>query len=251
MDEHQSEENLSEEDKERDVPAKWRRKSLKQIFSRPNIIRVVNMIVCGIAFAALWIAFFLTLAGVIEDPYNRMFSYAACSLLMLAPFIIEMIFGIKLSDFILTFFVLYALLAGVLGAGFALYRIVPYFDKAVHTLFGYVGCIVGLLIVCKLSDYKRLNPLFVVIVCFAVSLACGACWEIMEFTADMFFGQTAQGLPVTTVDGKTVVDRLDTMLDIICNFCGAILFIIHYIVHVLTRRNLVMGSIIRDLNRKD
>lgn len=230
---------------------KFRRKSPQEIFSLPSKLRVAMMIVCGLTFVLLWVAFFLTLGGIMPDPHNRMFTYAMTSLLMLAPYIIEMAFGVKFSDFILTFFVVYAFLAAVLGAAFALYQTVPYFDKAIHALFGYVGCVVGLLVVCKLSDYDKLTPFFVATVCFAVSLACGAVWEILEFSADIFFGQTAQGKPVDLAGGGTGVLRDDTMLDIVCNFCGAVVFIIHYVIHVMSRRNLVMGSIIRDLKKKN
>lgn len=237
------------EEKGTETPAKWRRKTPYEIYAKPSKLRIVDIVISAVVFIGLWVMFFIALAGV-WDPYDRKFSYIACALLMLAPFIVEMIFGIKIGDFILTFYIAYALFAGVLCSGFAFYKIVPEFDKVAHSLFGYVGCLIGLLAVCKLSDYNRQNPLLVVIVCFAVSLACGACWEIMEFTADLLFNQTAQGVPVETVDGALVVDKLDTMLDLICNFCGAIVFIIHYVIHVTTKRNLLMGSIIRDFNKR-
>lgn len=244
-----NEENRADTKEESEEIVKWRRKTPNEIFSHPSKLRIANMVVAAIVFVGLWVMFFIALAG-IWDPYDRKFAYVACSLLMIAPFMVELIFGVKISDFVLTFFIAYALFAGVLCSGFAFYKIVPEFDKVAHSLFGYVGCIIGLLIVCKLSDYNRQSPLLVILVCFAASLACGACWEIMEFASDLLFNQTAQGVPVETVDGAIVVDRLDTMLDIICNFCGAVVFVVHYVIHIATKRNLIMGSIIKDLNKK-
>lgn len=77
-------------------------------------------------------------------------------------------------------------------------------------------------------------------------MMCAACWEIMEYLSSMFLGQTAQGAPVETVNGKKVVDITDTMLDIISNFGGAVLFLLHYALHKLTKRSLLLGAIVKD-----
>lgn len=232
------------------APVRRGRKTPKEIFSHPSKLRLANIVVCAAVFVLLWVMFALVSAGVVPDPYDRRFSYVVTSLLMLAPWLIELIFGIRLSDFVLTFGVAYALVAGVVCSSFALYKIVPNFDKVVHFAFGYVGSLVGLLIVCKLANIRELRPVFVAVVCFAVSMACGAVWEIMEFVTDLLFAQTAQGMPVETVTGEFVTPRDDTMLDIVCNFGGALVYLIHYVIHRATGRSLLIGAMVEDFSKR-
>ena len=117
-----------------------KRKSVREIFAKPSILRIVNLSIMLAVFILMWVMFFATLAGM-PDPHNRKLTYAMCSLLMLAPPLIELVFRVKFSDFLLTFYLVYVIFAGILGAGFAFYQTVPYFDKVAHSLFGYVGCI--------------------------------------------------------------------------------------------------------------
>ena len=65
-----------------------------------------------------------------------------------------------------------------------------------------------------------------------------------------FLGQTAQGAPQLTESGKYVVDITDTMLDIISNLGGAVLFLAHYIAHKVSKKSLLMGAIVKDFNQK-
>ena len=243
------EKDINEETSEITVK-KRRRRSPKEIFSKPSPLRIINMIVSFAVFVWLWVMFFLTVADVIADPYNRLLSYAMVSLLMIAPYLIELVFGFKWSDFVLTFIIIYALLAGVVGAALAGYGRIPYYDKVVHGVFGYVGSLVGLYITCRFYDLSTLNKVFVAIVCFAVSMGLGAVWEILEFSSDTFLGQTSQGGFVETVTGEWVTPVTDTMLDIICNFAGAVVFLIHFIIHSVSKKNLLLGSIIKDFSIK-
>ena len=108
---------------------------------------------------------------------------------------------------------------------------------------------------CKLADYKTAKPALVIIVTFSVSMMCAACWEVMEYLSSRFLGQTAQGVPQETTDGKFIVDITDSMLDIIANLGGAALFLLHYALHKITKRSLLIGAVIKDFcsgpSRKD
>ena len=48
------------------------------------------------------------------------------------------------------------------------------------------------------------------------------------------------------MSGALVVDITDTMLDIISNLGGALLFLAHYALHKATKRSLLLGAVIKD-----
>ena len=96
------------------------------------------------------------------------------------------------------------------------------------------------------------------------SLGTACAWEIMEFAVDVLAGQESQGhVPpevlaqleakgITGVaaawEGMKYVSVLDTDLDMLCHFGGSLLFCAHYVVHALTGKNLLMGSLIKDIS---
>ncbi len=180
------------------------------------------------------------------DPYNRLWSSFGSALLFLVPIVFDLFFHKKISDFIVTFFIIYMIFASLIGSVFYLYNITNWYDKLAHSIFGYVGGIIGLYVICKLSDINSHKILYTMIVCFAISLACGAVWEIWEFSSDMLFHQQAQGKPLEVITGEYITPVTDTMFDLICNFGGAIVFCLHFLIHKKTGKNLVMGSIIKD-----
>ena len=223
---------------------KVEKRSFRQLFFQ-SPLRVIThvFVVCVVIFLIVRLIIVLVIG---EDPDNRLFSYFAVSLLFLLPYAYELIFRRRISTFVLLFYVLYVFVSGALGNCLGFYGRFLGFDKVMHSLFGYVGCIIGLLAVCKMADYHSLSPTFVSFVCFAVSLACGAVWEIIEFSGDTLLGQSAQGFLVQTTDGALVRALLDTMLDLISNFIGALVFVIHYLFHRLIERNLIIGSMVQD-----
>ena len=72
-------------------------------------------------------------------------------------------------------------------------------------------------------------------------MATAGIWEVIEFSADNIFGQTAQGAPI---NGVVPVD--DSMFDIIVHFVGCLLFTLHYCLDRFTHKNLGLTSIIED-----
>ena len=181
----------------------------------------------------------------VNDPKNRVMACVVTILFLVIPILIEIIFKTKISNIIFLIYLLYVAIAAVWGASLNAYNEIYALDKIVHFAFGYVGCVAGLIAVCKLENCNNLKPLTIIFVCFAVSMACGAIWEIMEFASDQFLGQTAQGIP----DANGVVSVLDTMLDLCCNFGGAIIFVIHYSLHLLTKKDLLIGYMKSEFSR--
>ena len=92
-------------------------------------------------------------------------------------------------------------------------------------------------------------------------------WELVEFFADMFFGQTSQGAvseeitQTIAAQGYTgvranwetlkYVSVMDTDLDMLCHAGGSIVFCLHYLLHALTGKNLGMGSLVRDIRGEE
>ncbi len=208
-------------------------------------LRIAMLVISGILCLACF-GLFLYLLISKYDPYNRLWASFGTALLFLVPVVVDLIFHKKVSDFIITFYIIYMIFAGLIGSVFYLYNITNWYDKLAHSIFGYVGGIIGLYVVCKLSDINSHKIFYTMIVCFAISLACGAVWEIWEFSSDMLFHQQAQGKPLEVITGEYVTPVTDTMFDLICNFCGTIVFCLHYLVHKKSGKNLTMGSIIKD-----
>lgn len=191
---------------------------------------------------------FVTVLVTGEDPDGRMLSYLAVAVLALLPYLFELISRRRLTTFVLLLYTVYLFVAGFWGGCMCVYERVPGTDKVVHTLFGYVACIIGLFVVCGMNDYSGLSPVFVAITCFAVSLALAACWELVEFAGDAFLNGTYQGDYVETAAGTFVQPKNDTMTDILVHFIGSAVFELHYILHRLTRKNLGMGYMINDFS---
>ena len=82
-----------------------------------------------------------------------------------------------------------------------------------HTIFGYVGGIIGLYILVKFSDYTKMTTKFIVIITMFVSMGCASIWEIIEYACDNIIGTASQG---PAIDG--VVSLKDTMNDILVSF---------------------------------
>lgn len=152
--------------------------------------------------------------------------------------------------------------AQVLGEVEHFYTGLPGWDTALHTLNGFVAAALGFSMVYLLNQKSpnlRLSAGYMALVAFCFSMTVGACWEIVEFTGDTFFGQDmqkdaivtsfnsvaldpnhAQGLvSVNGITGTTIhtetgdvevpggyldIGLHDTMKDLIVNLIGAIVF---------------------------
>lgn len=169
--------------------------------------------------------FFYTLLFAYND---RLLNYLTISILFMAIYILERIFKIHLSDLIHTIYFLFIFFYAYLGFIINFYGVFPHYDKIMHSGFGYIGSLFGLFIICQLTKIDKLNNTFILIFIFAISLMCGALWEIFEFLTDNVLKTNMQGPILNTIDGLKIRDVKDSMYDLICNLIGAIVFIVHY-----------------------
>ena len=170
--------------------------------------------------------------------------------LWLIPFACHIWFRRAVSDGVLLIAEIFLFFASFLGSCVRLYDLIGWYDIAMHSVVGYVAALLGLFFVCILADVGRLRPAFVLLVCIAVSLAIAAVWEMYEFVTDLWLAGGAQGAPVETVTGDFVVPVNDTMEDILCNTGGALVFAIHYLAHVWSKKDLGIGFFKRDFTTK-
>lgn len=223
--------------------------SIKTVNRKVSPLRIGVFIYSGLA-ACFTLSYFLYIVISGNDPYNKFMTTMLVTVMFLLPVAAHLIFGNYVSDFVMTFYVAFLTVASLLGQVLRFNDLFPWYDKFCHFTFGYVGALAGLFVMCKLADYKNTKPALIFIVTFCVSMMCAGCWEAMEFFSSRFLGQTAQGQPVETVDGEWVVDVSDSMLDIIANLGGAVLFLIHYALHKATKRSLLLGAVVKDFCSK-
>lgn len=170
-------------------------------------------------------------------------------LLWLVPFVCVPLFHKWVSDGVYAVAEVFCFFASFLGTIMRFYPNVWWYDLAMHTLFGYIGGIIGLFIACKMTDIKKLSPAFLIVFCFAVSLTFAALWEVFEFSSDRLLGNDAQGIHIPDGNGGYFIDVTDTMEDIICNLIGAVVFSVHCIAFALSKKSLGIGALIADFNR--
>lgn len=168
--------------------------------------------------------------------------------LWLVPFVLGPLLRRYIGDSLWLLFVVFAFFASFLGTIMRFYENIWWYDLAMHTVFGYIGCLIGLFFACKLADIYALRPLLIALFCFCVSLMFAALWEVFEFAGDLLLGNNAQGDPVQTVTGELFIPVNDTMEDIICNLTGAVLFLLHYGLHRLSRRSLGFCMFMKDFS---
>ena len=136
--------------------------SLKQYLKKTGPLLFIAFAVSAV-MAAVMIA--LTIyRSVNHVPGENLAVLIGNILLWLVPFAAKWLFKEKISDGIYFFFVIYAFFASFLGSIMSFYGKYWWYDIVIHTIFGYVACMIGLFFVCKLCEIYKTSPLFVVLV---------------------------------------------------------------------------------------
>ena len=209
-----------------------------------HVVNYVLMILLSLTCVGLAIYYYL-----IGDPNNRLLASIGVAILFVAPILVELIFRRKFSNLILLCFIIYSVLAGLLGCVFNFYNIDTlklnvWYDVFIHGLAGYVFCFIGLILISRFGEYKKLNPWLVLLFCVFATLAIELIWELMEWFADSCLGQQSQGHPPVGQPAPLVTD---TNIDMLCNFVGAVVFAIHFIVGKFTKAKLGIKYIENEL----
>ena len=218
----------------------------KQTVKNIPPMRWVTYAICAaMFFVMIGITIYQAAANILEE---NIFVMIGNVLIWLVPFAARPVFKDHVGDGVYLFFAVYVFFASFLGTVMRFYVNIWWYDLLIHTLFGYVGCIIGLFAACKLCDIKKISPAFAVVFCVAFSMMLAALWEIMEYLGDQWLGNDAQGNS-HWVDGILMRNVKDTMEDIICHTCGSIVFALHYIAHVLSKKSLLLDALKADFSK--
>ena len=190
-----------------------------------KIFRIINLVLMVMqSLFCLGLAIYYSQIG---DPNNRLFSSVMMALASLIPFGVELIFRFRFPALMFLFYQIYLLFAGTIGSALYVYYLVSFYDIIIHCLAGYVFALLGIFLLSKTTNYQKQSILFVALFCFLFSMACELVWELIEWACDNLFDQTAQGVPVSEYGVPFVTD---TMQDMLCNFAGGIVFVLHYVI---------------------
>lgn len=146
-------------------------------------------------------------------------------ILTILPYIFAKIFKINYPKIVQIMYYLFLFLSLFLGTFIGLYIVAPLYNRFVHIYGGALLGVISMFFIrhISLGRDKKPNPMLVFLFVFAFSMCFEACWEIWEFVGDSVFNLNMQTYASGGVDlvGKNAL--LDTMLDICCNFVGAII----------------------------
>ena len=180
--------------------------------------------------------------------------------LLYLPSIIERKLAMRLPTALEITVVVFIFASEILGEIACFYVTVPFWDKAMHTVSGFIYAAVGYSMADILNrDHRisfRLSPVFLAVVAFCFSMTIGALWEIFEFSVDVLLNKdmqkdtvlheitsvaldptrsnipiTVSGIRDTVVNGQSLglggyldIGLHDTMQDLIVNMIGALVF---------------------------
>ena len=152
----------------------------------------------------------------VRGDWESSVSTAFVFLLMSLPGILKHRYRIYLPFALELWIVLFIFLTLFVGGIGDVYREFPIWDKILHFQSGLLLSASGYVIVYTLNESEAttldLSPVFVSVFAVAFSLAFGAIWEMIEFAGDTIFGSAWQ------------INNTDTMLDLIADGVGALIF---------------------------
>ncbi|MBR6810826.1 hypothetical protein IKM56_00075 [Candidatus Saccharibacteria bacterium] len=151
----------------------------------------------------------------IFDPnYSKWGGVIAGVILPFLPEIFSKLFRIKISYRVELMYYIFLILALSLGISADLYKTVPLYDKAVHTLSGAGTALIGFYML-RYFKAEKTPAVFRGMFMIFFSISVAVAWEFFEFFCDKCLGQHMQQLVTTGVD--------DTMLDMLVATIGAII----------------------------
>lgn len=216
-----------------------------QLSKKDKIFKIVNLCIMAVLFvASLSVGIYKQVTGLNKS----IFTGIAIGFYFLIPYIFELVFRTRLSNVLFLGIEIYLFFAGFLGSVLSFYSYFSWYDIVVHTCMGYFVSMLGIFIISRLTEYKKISPIAVAFFCLIFSLGVELVWEISEYIVDLAFGLKMQG-PKMGVDeyGNLVPLVSDTIIDLCCNFTGSFLFFLHFIIGKFTKHSLGINTIETEL----
>lgn len=178
----------------------------------------------------------------IKYAVDKELSYTLISLsVILIAFVPNILrkFKLRIFDQMELLYLIFILLAQVLGSMMKFYDLVPGYDKVVHFMSGIISALGGIYLLVVLKKYDKKALVFNAIFIIFTSLAVASIWEIFEFTCDNLLGNDAQRVLTSGVN--------DTMLDIIMAFLASSLVTLCYLYEEINNKKLLIKNYIKKL----
>ncbi len=211
----------------------------KKVLKKRDWPKIFGMILfISLALSIVFIIVSMILAPIKplpEDPYRKVKSDYTLMLLqccmgvvvMFLPGMMEKRLKLGIPSYIFVLYFVFLYCAIYLGEVRNFYYEVPHWDTILHAFSGAMLGALGFALVDILNRADRvpihLSPFFVAFFAFCFALACGAVWEIYEFTFDGLLGLNMQKYAMedgTPLNGREAL--ADTMKDIIVDAIGAL-----------------------------
>ncbi len=136
---------------------------------------------------------------------------------------------IDIPDFLYIIFIFFCLAHFFCGEILGFFVKIKWWDSALHTFSGMLIALLSFSLINLLnknSENFKLNIGFMALFAFSLTVAIGVIWEIIEFSADTWFGSNMQRAYVSTMNGRGEpllgqAALADTMKDLILDALGA------------------------------
>lgn len=214
------------------------------------------------------------LAQILNRNYENVYICILTLALFTVPSFVEQRLHVDLPDALEIVILVFIFAAEILGEIQEYYIIIPYWDTVLHTINGFLFAAIGFCLVNLLNENKRvslsLSPFYMAVTAFCFSMTIGVLWEFFEWAMDSWFGLDMQKDTVVTAfhtvsfSGHNVVTHVtnvtdtvlifsdgteralglggyldlglyDTMMDLLVNFLGAVVFSVFGYFYVKTK----------------
>ncbi|MGI6216632.1 MAG: hypothetical protein ACOYIK_03350 [Coriobacteriales bacterium] len=222
-------------------------------------------------YIVLWsLAALCLVRQIMTAHYENFFACLVALVLLNVPRLVERSFHIDIPPVFEAIIYAFIFAAQILGEVDHFYVSLPFWDTILHTINGFLACAVGFSMAYLLNSSNhpvKLSAGYMALTSFCFAMTVGACWEIIEFVGDSFFGQDMQkdflvnsinsvaldptqsqqlvnvndiiSTTIHTANGNITVNggyldigRLDTMKDMIVNLIGALAFMVFGYIYV-------------------
>ncbi len=192
---------------------------------------LLSIICSGLAILSTSIFYILMGANIIENNNRVIFAFVFILICAWLPFIVEIIFKLKITKLSLVFYQVFLILSIILGSTWDLYNIIPFYDSVLHTLSGVLIAFIVYTLFKNSKSTNNLSLVWLFVLIFSTCLAGGALWEVFEFVSDIITNGNMQ--KCLNLVGRDAI--LNTMIDLICDTVGSLVATI--IIVLLERKN--------------
>jgi len=216
----------------------------RDLSKKSRIYRVLNLsinISIIVFLLSLVIYYFVT-----NNANNRQYASIGVIGFSLIPIIFDIASKGRIPNTLYLFVNIYIIFAGVIGSALSFYTIYSWYDIVIHSFMGYFAGAIGLFFLCVLKDQPRMSIVSIAVFCLSFSLLIEGMWELFEFGVDLLApSMEMQGV---NFPGQNYPLVIDTMVDIFCNFCGAVVFFTHYIIDQKAHKKLGIDLMIKEFS---